>query len=119
MSVTAPTISADFVSGRLRGVACTVNNSGNGLSGPGVYLQGGNSTTLTFSIKNVGTAEVNLGIRVTSINATVLNTVSDQASPTELQVRAIGTYVYTTYRSNTGTSGFEISVSPIPMTAQS
>jgi hypothetical protein len=119
VNVTAPLVSAAFVSGQVAGKTCTVSGSGNSLSCPSISLPAGNETTLTFSIKNTGSQKVNLDIQVVPVNATVLNITPGAGSGTVLAPDSIGTYAYTIYCLNVGNAAFTISVTPAPLPPQS
>jgi uncharacterized repeat protein (TIGR01451 family) len=118
VTVTAPIVSAVFVSGSVGTQGCTISNNGNTLSCPGATIQQGDTATLTFQVKNTGTIEINLGIQVTPVNPSVLSVEPGPQGTTTLAVGSVGTYTYSLIGIGTGNSGFTISISPVPLPPQ-
>jgi hypothetical protein len=118
VSVTPPIVLAVFVSGQIGQQACSVSGGGASLSCPAVLVQQGGTETLTFSIKNTGTAEVALNILVIPDNSSVLSATPVSGSPTTLAVGNTGTYVYALLGLSSGNSGFTISVTPASLPPQ-
>ncbi len=119
VSVIAPTEAAAFLSGSVGNQACSVGAGGSSLSCPELNLQQGNTTSLTFAIKNTGSAEENLDIQVTPANSSVIFASLVSGSSSVLEPGGVGTYTYALYGESTGTTGFTINVTPAPLPPQS